>query len=154
MSKRSSSTWWADPNGCLSGGILKRLQWRSPCDTAGGQTIFRVLPGGSIFPSLRNVVVRASVPADPLALAVCDDDDVVIVVSPDHRRVGRRALLTLSTGFHFAPETSLAHRSEIPTDAADQLQRIPRVTVGLSGVNELDPSRHQLGDQNEADRRE
>jgi hypothetical protein len=37
--------------------------------------IFRVLPGVSIFPCLRTVVARASASADPLAVAVCDDDD-------------------------------------------------------------------------------
>lgn len=39
--------------------------------------IFRVLPGVSIFPLLRNLVARVSASADPLSVAVCDDDDAV-----------------------------------------------------------------------------
>jgi hypothetical protein len=77
MLMRGSSTWWADPIACLSGGILKRLQWRSPYDTAGGQTIFRVSPDVFISPSLRNLVARVFASADPLGVAVCDDDDAV-----------------------------------------------------------------------------
>jgi hypothetical protein len=53
------------------------LQWRSPCDTAGGQMIFRVLPDVSIFPLLRTLIAGVSAPAHPLAVAVWDVDDPV-----------------------------------------------------------------------------
>jgi hypothetical protein len=82
MLMRVSSIWWADPNSSLSDGILKRLQWRSRCDTAGARMIFRGLPGASIFPPLGSLFATA--PAGPLALAVCHDNDAA--TSANRRR--------------------------------------------------------------------
>jgi hypothetical protein len=73
---RGSLTYSADPNDYLSGSILRRLPWRSPCDTVGVQTICHVLPGVSIFPSQGKDRGRALETGPVLPGDVCGDDEL------------------------------------------------------------------------------